>query len=363
MDILFVFNAEIGDRYANILSLLKNIEALISQDHQVTLIVKKRRLFSDLDKELHKSARFFGVKSLPKIVGIYWPINFFGRFFSFISSLYALNKNPDFVWSRDALTSVLIARRNIPVILEHHSTFTKRTQNSIKSTFELNAFKGILAISNKHKNILTNYGLNEKKIVVAHSGIDTDFIARVIDRGTDTVIGNKPTIMYAGSFYEGRGINQILKLAELNPNYEFHCIGEERISNKNNLFYYNKMPRNELIRFLSNADILIAPYTSNSKSVSGQNISNYQSPLKLMEYMALEKPIISTNVGAIPEIITHGLNGLLFNENDIYGMSKSINEILTNKDLKETLSINAGIHARNFTWKKRVNLVCNYMME
>ncbi|MDO5614609.1 MAG: glycosyltransferase [Cruoricaptor ignavus] len=59
-------------------------------------------------------------------------------------------------------------------------------------------------------------------------------------------------------------------------------------------------------------------------------------PLTIGEVMGLYKPIISTNVGGIPEMIEHGVDGILVNcdEDEIY---EAMKQFLTNSELVETI--------------------------
>lgn len=56
-------------------------------------------------------------------------------------------------------------------------------------------------------------------------------------------------------------------------------------------------------------------------------------PIFLLEAMSYAKPIISTNVGGIPEIIENGKNGYLFNAGDNDTMYKCICSYLNNRNL------------------------------
>lgn len=63
--------------------------------------------------------------------------------------------------------------------------------------------------------------------------------------------------------------------------------------------------------------------------------------LALPEYMMAGKPIVATNVDAIPNIINDGENGLLVNVDDIDGASNAVNKIFSDSILRRKL-INQG---------------------
>ena len=63
--------------------------------------------------------------------------------------------------------------------------------------------------------------------------------------------------------------------------------------------------------------------------------------LVLPEYMACGVPIVATGVGAIPNIVKNGKNGLLVNPDDPQGVANLVNKIYKDKDLKDKLIKNA----------------------
>lgn len=64
-------------------------------------------------------------------------------------------------------------------------------------------------------------------------------------------------------------------------------------------------------------------------------------PLSIWEAMAAGVPIVSSDVGGIPEVIIHAECGLLFHPGDYLTAADNIQHILTNKNLHTTFSQNA----------------------
>jgi len=64
-------------------------------------------------------------------------------------------------------------------------------------------------------------------------------------------------------------------------------------------------------------------------------------PLAVMEYMAAAKPIVATRVGGVPELIDHGVNGLLVEPRDPAALAASIAQLLRDRDYGETLGARA----------------------
>jgi glycosyltransferase involved in cell wall biosynthesis len=75
-------------------------------------------------------------------------------------------------------------------------------------------------------------------------------------------------------------------------------------------------------------------------------------PLSVMEAMALGLPIVSTNVGGIPYLLKNEENALLVNDNDVESMTLAIKRIFENKNLAKLITINSRKTVESFDWSK-----------
>lgn len=73
-------------------------------------------------------------------------------------------------------------------------------------------------------------------------------------------------------------------------------------------------------------------------------------PVSVMEAMALGLPIISTNVGGIPYLLTTNENAVLVNDNDVQEMVKSIELILSNPQSAMGIVKNARQYVARMDW-------------
>ena len=62
--------------------------------------------------------------------------------------------------------------------------------------------------------------------------------------------------------------------------------------------------------------------------------------LVLPEYMLIKKPIVASNVDAIPEIIQDGVNGLLVEREDYYGAAEAVVRLHDDPKLRDYLVSN-----------------------
>jgi glycosyltransferase involved in cell wall biosynthesis len=84
--------------------------------------------------------------------------------------------------------------------------------------------------------------------------------------------------------------------------------------------------------------------------VSNPIIDN--TPVSLIEGMALGMCIISTNVGGVPFLVVDGKNALLVKDNDAVFMSNVILELCSDIEKARSLSWNARQRAEEFDWRK-----------
>jgi glycosyltransferase involved in cell wall biosynthesis len=74
-------------------------------------------------------------------------------------------------------------------------------------------------------------------------------------------------------------------------------------------------------------------------------------PLTVLEVMALGKPLITTYIGAIPEIVHNDENGLLVNPRS-KEIATAIGKLLLNRDLAIKLGNNAHKYVKKFhSWE------------
>ena len=111
-----------------------------------------------------------------------------------------------------------------------------------------------------------------------------------------------------------------------------------RLNLQESVVFTGVLPKEEWHKLSQNYDIFI----------NTTNIDN--TPVSVMEAMALGLPIISTNVGGLPYLIEHKTNGVLVKKNNAEVMSNAVVEIINNINQSTEMVQNARLKAESFSW-------------
>lgn len=123
----------------------------------------------------------------------------------------------------------------------------------------------------------------------------------------------------------------------MNPKITVYLAGDGEIENVKKVIKENGLNKNIKLMGWVDLDKKIELL----KKVSTVILPSYNEglPMSLLEGMAAGKAIISTNVGAIPELISD-LNGILFSPKDIIALEKALIKCSTNIATLEEMSQN-----------------------
>lgn len=74
-------------------------------------------------------------------------------------------------------------------------------------------------------------------------------------------------------------------------------------------------------------------------------------PISVIEAMALGIPVVSTNVGGIPYLLQDNVNALLVDDDDVEGMTNQIKRLVTEPELANSLTKKGKESVEGFDWE------------
>jgi glycosyltransferase involved in cell wall biosynthesis len=112
------------------------------------------------------------------------------------------------------------------------------------------------------------------------------------------------------------------------------------------LIWHYKISQEELMPWIAGAEVSLAPLVECSR-----NLVQGCCPMKIIESMALEVPVIASNIPVVRELIEHGETGWLVRPDRPAELARAIRLLLTNPDrAKEIGKMGKEKFEKSLTW-------------
>jgi glycosyltransferase involved in cell wall biosynthesis len=172
-----------------------------------------------------------------------------------------------------------------------------------------------------------------------------------------------PTVACTGHLYAGRGAELFLRLAPQMPEVHFLWVGGRpndvarwRENTKtlgiDNVTFTGFIPNSILPRYQAAADILMMPYGLSMGASSGENPVEFFNPMKMFDYMASKRPMITTDLPVIHEILGEG-SAVFLPAGDPEAWQAAIRELLADPKKMAELGEAARRQVEAYTWVAR----------
>jgi len=245
----------------------------------------------------------------------------------------------------------------LPVKIIHtRRQYPKSAGGKIHSNFYVWGTDKIIVVSEELKNIFIRKGYPSNHLQVINNGtpseqylnIDQERIAELRERfdiqKDNTVIGcvsrmkEQPQLIKALQYLDDSikvifaGINE----GSLNKYINQYGI-------KNPIIYAGTLSKKDTLHLYKLLDVNVLASVMDGFG------------LVLVEAMALGVPVVATNFGGIKSVVTHGENGLLFENNDVRALANQLKWVLNDHSIREKLIQNGRLTAlEKFSVEKTV---------
>lgn len=358
----FIYIAEFSlpNKSAYTVHVLKMCGSATKNDYNVKLYLPF------IDKDYKKNVfNDFILKKKFHIISVFkrkWKLNFILRMLFSILVANKLKKiNDKVVISRSIITSIFLAIFQVKNILEIHTEISGFTRY-IFFLKKISFIKKNLKFITLNKILQKKLNLEKRKTIILNDAVNFDDFKykpkKILSR----------TCVYTGSFAEGKGVENIIRIAKIVPNIKFHLYGNLNTSNdpnlKNkfskNIKFMGYIPYKKVGKVLSNYKVVIMPYSS-KVGVLMRNIfvQNYFSPLKMFEYMASGKIIIASKLNVYEHILKNNYNSILIKKNNFRAWKENLLKVFNSNNFLH-LGRNAKRDVKKYTWDLRLKKIINF---
>ncbi len=365
MKIAYITSSRIPSYTANSIQVMKVCDALAQLGHAVCLWSIGSAVSSWLDLSKHYGlTNQFAVRWLPSV-----PL--LKRYdFSLRAVWQAVRWQADLVYTILFQVAFMALVQKKAVILELHNVPSGRVGPQL--------FRFILKHKGKKRILITTHALydtlkakynfyhSKEDAMIAPSGTDLDRYRDLpIPPKARNLLGLKDgfTIGYTGSFYRGRGIEFMTRLMPYFPDINFLFVGGEgkHVLEFKDLLSQKKIKNATVTGFIENAnvalyqaaaDILIMPHEYSVAGSGGGDISGVCSPLKMFDYLASGRAIISSDLPVLREVLNQN-NAVLCPPEDFEAWKQAIQTLRFDSQKRIALGCQAQKDALGYSLLQR----------
>jgi glycosyltransferase involved in cell wall biosynthesis len=173
--------------------------------------------------------------------------------------------------------------------------------------------------------------------------------------------------MCTGHLYAGRGADLFIALAKSLPQAQFVWVGGrlediemwKQRAGSANVTFTGFIPNRDLPLYQAAADILLMPYSRSIMGSSGSaDSAAVASPMKMFEYMAAGRAIVSADLPVIREVL-HEKNAVFCKPDEIGEWRLLVESLLDDDVHRAKLGNQARQDVQGYTWVARAQRIMN----
>ena len=405
MRILYLADIRFPLERANGIQSMETCHALARRGHDVTLVVRP-----DSHAPPRDPFAFYGLERIPGLRIEVAPITGPATtrrvgYLTFAIGRAAGRRRQDLIFTRDlGLASLLLrlpASLRAPVVYESHgiaadvaaalpdlltgapqAPASKLRRLARRDARVWHAADGYVTITAALQRELTRRFGDRPRIAVVPDGVRLGATERTGDRATEHTehtgnratehaehtgnratdrAGRRFTIGYAGHLYPWKGADLVIEAVAALPDVQAVIVGGHEgepdlarlkafaveLNCASRVTFTGLIPPPQVAATWTQVDVLVLPNRASAIS------SEFTSPLKLFEYMASGRPIVSSDLPSLREVLRDGENALLVQPGNPQALVAAIARIKDDAALGARLAERAREDVREFTWSRR----------
>jgi starch synthase len=369
-------------------SQLEILRSLKKRGHDTNLIaMRSKNVFPTKNSEVR-------ITLVPlRYVPAFSPLMFAIMVFFFLP-FYIIVSKPDFIitepdfpifsfisalpFSRFKRTKLVLDIRSIPVETVGFRGFQQKFWFSLSILVAKKLFDGVTIITpTMRKEICNTFGIDPCNVGIWSSGVDTKlfnpekYTPEGVELKRKLGLSGRFVVFYHGAFTATRGLKEAVESMKIlrsdYPNVVLFLLGQgptvsmlkhvvQKEGLQEHVIIHDPVDYTEVPKFIEMSDVCIVPLPDHP-------YWRFQCPLKLLEYLAMEKVVILTDIPAHRAVIGEAKCGVYLSSVNPMEIAKAIEYVYLNKDsLKEWGKIGREIVKREYTWEKVAGNLENYLL-
>ncbi|SEO97846.1 glycosyltransferase family 4 protein [Aquisalimonas asiatica] len=319
--------------------------------------------------------------SRPQLLGVpipYWfyellALAYNGPAFAWLL-FAALRRRPAFIYERYTLftfAGLLVAKLlrlpfvlevNAPLSLEltQHGNLTfRRLAERIETALCRNATR-TLVVTQAMADIFIARGVPAERLQVIPNGVDGERFNPDVSgapiRERYGLSADTPVVGFVGWIRPWHGVDGLIgavgRLVATFPELRLLVVGDgpavpalrqqaRDAGLDAHVIFTGPVARDDIPGHIAALDVAVQP-----------DVTDYASPIKLFEYLALGRAVVAPDKANIREVVRHGRSALLFPPRDWAAMERAIGELLTDPEQRARMAAAAAqlVDERGYTW-------------
>jgi glycosyltransferase involved in cell wall biosynthesis len=330
---------------------------------------------ADVEPETHESLlAHYGLRISPRLE-LLPSIKRLKRFdFIFHAQRAAKKFGAELIYTWLPQSAVLGLWAGYPVILEMHADNSGKLGAWWMRQFWMSNGRKLMTVTTSAlRNALersTNLQFKDEAVLLAPNGVELekyDGLPNPVEARHQLNLPDGLTVGFTGHIYPGRGADLLFELAKQMPQVNFLWVGgtpdlvefwrgKLTDAQMTNVTMTGFVKHESIPLHQAAADILLMPYSRSIEASSGQDIAEVINPMKMFEYMAAGRAIVSADLASIREVLNEGSAVLV--EAGSFGKWKvEIESLLANESRILSLGAQARKDVSKLTWVKREEMV------
>lgn len=366
MKIACISTSRVPSDTANSIQVMKACHALAQEGHEVSLLVPAvkgpRTRWEQLSERYGLSQPF--------------PIEWLKTYkwlkrndFAWAAVRQSRKSGASLIYTWTIQSAVLGLLSGLPVIYELHDLPTGRLGPLwFRFFLRLGKHKRLLPITRALLNAVeAKYGkIAADQVVIAPNGVDLgqyENLPGPMGARATLNLPEAPTVLCSGHLYTGRGVDLFLGLAERFPKASFVWVGGrpndvETVRSRanehslSNVTFTGFIDHRRLPLYQAAADVLLMPYARSIAGSSGGNSADICSPMKMFDYLAAGRAILSSDLPVIHEVLD-GTNACFAPPEDLDGWAEQLYVLLSDRSIRDRLAAKARADSARYSWRAR----------